>query len=63
MVAAYIWANPVRAGLVQNPEDYAYSGPRERLSGEAGRLRDEAALGGQTLRSVLTDAAPPARQR
>jgi REP element-mobilizing transposase RayT len=25
-VAAYIWANPVRAGLVENADDYQFSG-------------------------------------
>ena len=28
-IAAYIWDNPVRAGLVENRLDYAFSGPRE----------------------------------
>jgi len=58
-VAAYIWGNPVRAGLVQSVEEYPYSGPAERLLGEAGRLGRDEALGGQTLRSVRTDAHPP----
>jgi REP-associated tyrosine transposase len=57
----YIWRNPVQAGLVQNAEDFPYSGPAKRLLGEAGRLGDDAALGGQTLRSVRTNADPPPR--
>ena len=44
-----------RAGLAENAEDYPFSGPAERLLGEAGRLSDEAALGGQSLSSVRTD--------
>jgi len=28
-IAAYIWDNPVRAGLVESRLDYAFSGPRE----------------------------------
>jgi len=61
-VAAYIWANPVQAGLVKNPEDYPYSGPTERLAGQAKRPGDEAALGGQSLSSVRTDARPRLKQ-
>jgi len=53
-VAGYIWGNPVRARLVESAENYSYSGPTDRLTGEAGRLCDEAALGGQTLRSLRT---------
>jgi REP-associated tyrosine transposase len=60
--AAYIWGNPVRAGLVERAEDYPYSGPAERLLGGAGRLGDQAALGGQTLRSVRTNSNPPAER-
>jgi putative transposase len=30
-IAAYIWHNPVRAGLVVSAVEYAYSGPSERL--------------------------------
>jgi putative transposase len=33
--AAYIWANPVKAALVDRAEDYPYSGPAERLTGRA----------------------------
>jgi len=61
-VANYIWANPVRAGIVESAEDYPYSGPRERLSREAGRLGDEATWGGQSLSSVRTEARPPSSQ-
>lgn len=61
-VTAYIWANPVRAGLVESAEDYPYSGPPERLLGEAGTLADNAAIGGQTLRSVRTDTDSAAQQ-
>jgi putative transposase len=36
-VAAYVWANPVRAGLVEDAEDYAFSGSlsmeREEVEG------------------------------
>ena len=53
-VATYIWGNPVRAGLVESAEEYPYSGPVERLLGEAGRLGDETTLGGQSLSSVRT---------
>ena len=62
-VAKYIWANPVRAGLAENAEDYPFSGPAERLLGEAGRLSDEAALGGQSLSSVRTDSRAPRIQQ
>jgi putative transposase len=31
-IAEYIWANPVRAGLVTGREDYPYSGPVENMS-------------------------------
>jgi REP element-mobilizing transposase RayT len=31
-VARYIWANPVRAGLVKDARDYPYAGPRDRIS-------------------------------
>lgn len=30
-IAAYIWDNPVRAGLVESRLDYAFSGPRELM--------------------------------
>ncbi len=30
-IAAYIWDNPVRKGLVRNRQDFAFSGPREFL--------------------------------
>jgi REP-associated tyrosine transposase len=33
-IAAYVWGNPVRAGLVNDALDYPYSGPRH-LMGEA----------------------------
>lgn len=33
-IAAYIWDNPVRAGLVESRLDYAFSGPRA-LMGQA----------------------------
>jgi len=59
-VATYMWANPVRAGLVENAGDYPNLGPAERLSGAAGSLGDEATLGGQSLSSVRTGAEPPA---
>ena len=61
-VAAYIWANPVRAGLVARPEDYLYSGPPGRLLGGAGRQRPDAEVGGQSLSSVRTDPATPSTQ-
>jgi len=61
-VSAYVWGNPVRAGLVQNPEDYPYSGPPDCLLGEAGHVGDEAALGGQSLSSVRTDLDPRSRR-
>jgi putative transposase len=31
-VARYIWANPVRAGMVENVSAYPYSGPREAMA-------------------------------
>jgi len=61
-VAAYIWANPLRAGFVQRSEEYPHSGPSERLLGEAVRVSDEAALGGQSLSSVSTDPGAPLAQ-
>ena len=30
-VARYVWANPVRAGMVENMTEYRYSGPREAM--------------------------------
>jgi REP element-mobilizing transposase RayT len=30
-VAAYIWGNPVAQGIVENAEDYRWSGPREAI--------------------------------
>lgn len=30
-IAAYIWDNPLRAGLVESRLDYAFSGPRELM--------------------------------
>lgn len=30
-VAAYIWSNPVEAGLVGHPRDYDLSGPRDAV--------------------------------
>jgi putative transposase len=30
-IAAYIWDNPVRAGLVESRLEYAFSGPRELM--------------------------------
>jgi putative transposase len=44
-VIGYIWSNPLRAGLVSDAADYPFSGPRERLLGEAGR---SSSLGGQS---------------
>ena len=61
-VAAYIRANPVRAGLVERAEDYPYSRPAECLLGDAGRLGDKGALGGQRLSSVRTDRFTPSAQ-
>jgi putative transposase len=31
-IAEYIWQNPVRRGLVDSPERYPYSGPRENMA-------------------------------
>ncbi len=31
VIAAYIWDNPVRAGLMKSRTDYAFSGPRELM--------------------------------
>ncbi len=31
-IAEYIWQNPVRRGLVDSPEKYPYSGPRENMA-------------------------------
>jgi putative transposase len=31
-IAEYIWQNPVRRGLVDSPENYSYSGPRENMA-------------------------------
>jgi len=61
-VAAYIWGNPVRAGLVQSAEEYPHSGLSERLLDEERRSRWDAALGGQSLSSVRTDTHPPSLQ-
>jgi putative transposase len=30
-IAAYVWDNPLRAGLVESRLDYAFSGPRELM--------------------------------
>ncbi len=32
-IALYIWANPVRAGMVEDIVSYSYSGPREQMVG------------------------------
>jgi REP element-mobilizing transposase RayT len=44
-VAAYIDLNPVRAGIVQNPEDYRWCGYAEAVSGTRGARRARAGLG------------------
>jgi putative transposase len=44
-VAAYIDLNPVRAGLVKNPEDYRWSGYSEALSGTKGSKLAREGLG------------------
>ncbi len=44
-VAAYIDLNPVRAGLVKNPEDYRWSGYSEAVSGARGAKLARAGLG------------------
>ena len=44
-VAAYIDLNPVRAGLVQRPEDYRWSGYAEALSGTRGAKAARHGLG------------------
>jgi putative transposase len=69
-IAAYIWANPVQAGLVERVEDYPYSGPAERLSGPPERLGvvrgavRGRGVGGQSLSSVRTnDPAAVERER
>lgn len=31
-IAEYIWQNPVRRGLVDSPEKYPYSGPKENMA-------------------------------
>jgi len=50
-IAAYIWHNPVRSGLVASAVEYAYSGPPERL----GALSDRPE--GLALRESLSDWA------
>ena len=42
-IAEYIWQNPIRRGLVDSPEKYPYSGPRENM---ALRLRSSGSLAG-----------------
>ena len=44
-VAAYIDLNPVRAGLVKNPEDYRWCGYAESLSGTRGAKQARRGLG------------------
>jgi putative transposase len=44
-VAAYIDLNPVRAGLVKNPEDYRWCGYAEALSGTRGSRLSRRGLG------------------
>jgi REP element-mobilizing transposase RayT len=44
-VAAYIDLNPVRAGMVQNPEDYRWCGYAEAVSGARGAKQARAGLG------------------
>ncbi|MDF1861866.1 MAG: transposase [Verrucomicrobiales bacterium] len=44
-VAAYIDLNPVRAGLVQNPEDYRWCGYAEAVSGSRGAKQARSGLG------------------
>ena len=50
-IAAYIWHNPVRAGLVASVAEYAYSGPPDKL----GALSDRPE--GLPLRESLSDSA------
>jgi len=52
-ISAYIDLNPVRAGLVSNPEDYRWCGYAEALSGGRGAKQARAGLGmmlGEALR-------------
>ncbi|HET8943477.1 MAG TPA: transposase [Dehalococcoidia bacterium] len=65
--AAYIWANPVRAALVERIEDYPWSGPRERIESNSGRspsvrnVKPNRSGGGQSLSSVPTNGPSSAR--
>ena len=52
-VALYIWANPVRAGVVEDIADYAYSGPREQMVGYGSPT-----AGGQDRAEALSLHAP-----
>lgn len=44
-VAAYIDLNPIRAGMVENPEDYRWCGYAEAMSGARGAKKARAGLG------------------
>jgi putative transposase len=44
-ISAYIDLNPVRAGIVTNPEDYRWCGYAEALSGRRGAKKARAGLG------------------
>jgi putative transposase len=63
-VAAYIWNNPAKAGIVKRIEEYPYSGPRERLVPSEGPSMARSVgvdrdVGGQSLSSVRTSLLPP----
>jgi putative transposase len=52
MVAAYIDLNPVRAGLVQDPDDYGFSGFGEACAGGSAARRGIARIEGNTVWST-----------
>jgi putative transposase len=52
MVAAYIDLNPVRAGLVQNPADYGFSGFGEACAGGSAARRGIARIEGKLVWST-----------
>ncbi len=50
-VAAYIDLNPVRAGIVQDPKDYAFSGYGAAMRGDADALQDLSGVYGEIAAS------------
>ena len=57
-LSRYIHLNPVRAGIVEKPEDYEYSSYRAFASGEEDKILDQS-----TILSMITSQMGEARKR